>query len=151
MAVLIASSSTPPSSGFSTTWVTPACLGAGDHALGLVSHHQDDGDAEPGKSAIDVAVHHPRKHVLIEDETAGRIGRPPWRASKECSSQSLTSKPSSSSEKRKEFGQDPIAYGDQNGCGFRQINLLQAHLAALASCPGLRPCIREREARAALS
>ena len=81
--------------------------GAGDHFLGLVAHHQDDGKAEPGKAALAAAVHHAREHVVIEHEAARRLAAGRWRAARNARRKACTSKPSSSSEKRKESARTP--------------------------------------------
>jgi hypothetical protein len=87
-----------------------------------VSHHQDDGDAERGQSTIGFAVNHPREYVLIEDKTAGRFVR-----SHGPEQGVLVAKLHLEALKLQReaqgVGQDSIAYGDQNGCGFGQIAL----------------------------
>ena len=75
---------------------------------------------------------HPREHVLVEDKTARRLAGADGARQGIFVAELAPSKPSSSSEKRKRIGQDPIADGDQNGRGFRQIALLQAHAAKLS-------------------
>ena len=69
-------------------------------------NHQNDGKAEPREAPLAIALDHAREHVLIQHQAAVRLGAVK-QGSKDCSSQSLTSKPSSSSEKRKELASTP--------------------------------------------
>ena len=120
--ISIASSRTPPSSGFSTMLRHAGWLARARALRGLVASTMSmTGMPSPAKRRSLLPFSHAREHVLIEHEAAGRRQPRPWRGGKECSSQSRTSKPSSSSEKRKELARTPSPTAIRMVSGFRQI------------------------------